>query len=336
MVTGAGTAKIYRWASETADPVLAASFAVTERTGDAFALSGTGVNTVLYASGNGSSKIYKLTTTNGIDFTHTTTATLPTASRARTSISPVTTGPNSDLWIDGPTLEIARINAAGTIQKDISTSTINQIYANAEYFTLGTQKFIVLGIAHDPSLVLTRNMQIYEVTDENNIVSRAATSLASTPNANTNASGDVAIKIAGGDVTFFHLATNNAIAAYTLSQSVLPVKISGFEARATNGKSVLRWTTSSESHNKDFEVQRSSDGQNFAGVGTVNSKALNGNSSETLAYSFTTNSVASGTHYYRIKQTDINGEFSYSEVKSVDLGLAANSFEVYPIRQVLY
>ena len=81
--TGAGIARIYRWASQTDTATLAAAFPVTERVGDAFGLSGSGANTVLYASGSGTFNnafsIYILTTTDGRTFTRESKVTMTSA-----------------------------------------------------------------------------------------------------------------------------------------------------------------------------------------------------------------------------------------------------------------
>jgi len=65
----------YRWANQAANPTLIA-VDITERIGDAFSISGTGSNTILYGSGAGNAggvadsiNIYMLSTVNGITFT---------------------------------------------------------------------------------------------------------------------------------------------------------------------------------------------------------------------------------------------------------------------------
>ena len=72
LATGAGQCKIYRWADQASTPTLCADFTVTERCGDAFGISGTGNNTILYASGSGTTSnainIYMLNTVNGLNF----------------------------------------------------------------------------------------------------------------------------------------------------------------------------------------------------------------------------------------------------------------------------
>lgn len=104
------------------------------------------------------------------------------------------------------------------------------------------------------------------------------------------------------------------------SINVLPVKWLSFNAVAGDGDVELQWATASEQFNDYFEVQRSSDGISFTEIGSVYSKATNaGNSSKELHYDFTDGQPLDGTSYYRLKQTDINGDFEYSETIPVQL-----------------
>jgi|GEM_PF-194232 len=96
--------------------------------------------------------------------------------------------------------------------------------------------------------------------------------------------------------------------------SVAPVKLINFSAVAKESSVLLTWQTAMEINNNYFEVQRSSDGRNFSAIGRVNG---NGNSGELLDYSFIDNNPLEETSYYRLKQVDYNGSFSYSRVHAV-------------------
>jgi RHS repeat-associated protein len=87
--------------------------------------------------------------------------------------------------------------------------------------------------------------------------------------------------------------------------------------QATDAK--LSWATSSELNTKEFEVQRSLDGINFIPIGTVRA---NGTSSTLHSYDLIDKNIADykvKTIYYRIKQIDNNGSFTYSRVASIKL-----------------
>jgi len=85
-----------------------------------------------------------------------------------------------------------------------------------------------------------------------------------------------------------------------------------------NGKSNnIYWTTQTESNNKLFEIERSVDGNQYSKIGSIASKAINGNSNTTINYSFRDEHPFSNTAYYRIKQVDRDGKFSYSAAISI-------------------
>ena len=61
---------------------------------------------------------------------------------------------------------------------------------------------------------------------------------------------------------------------------LLPITVFNFSGEVQGKQNLLHWTTATEENNTGFEVQRSSDGINFKKIGFVNTKAINGNSSE--------------------------------------------------------
>jgi len=333
MTLGSGTLYIYRWASETDNAPTRSSITVSARTGDSFALTGTGVNTVLYISGSGMDKIYVCKTLDGATFNdaNTTTITLAATAQARSSIS---VQDASNLWINTLNVEARRItlDAGGAITatKAIPTATINQVYANAEYFKDGANSYLAVSGANNATIGL--NLQVYNITDVNAPVLTSSGALAPTAyTANSNAYADVAIlKNANGTHTFFNLISGNGLASYTTT-ATLPVTLTSFNAALVNGQSSLSWQTTSEARNKGFEVLRSNDNANFLPIGFVNSKAQSGTSSETLNYSFVDRTVKAGENYYQLKQVDLDGgEESFGKVVSVKLSFDDNSVVAFP------
>ena len=96
--------------------------------------------------------------------------------------------------------------------------------------------------------------------------------------------------------------------------TVLPIELIYFKANVDNGKVNLSWSTATEKNNDYFTVERSSNGRNFEKVLTQKGA---GNSTVTRYYSAVDNSPQKGVSYYRLKQTDYNGQFTYSDIKSV-------------------
>jgi len=105
---------------------------------------------------------------------------------------------------------------------------------------------------------------------------------------------------------------------------IVPVEMLTFTASVRNSEIQLLWTTASELNNRGFEIERSfGDQNNFVTVGFVDGK---GNSTELNYYSFTDNPQLSGVNqiYYRLKQVDFDGTFSYSEIASVSYDVPAD------------
>jgi hypothetical protein len=94
----------------------------------------------------------------------------------------------------------------------------------------------------------------------------------------------------------------------------LPIELLEFSATPNVNQVNLTWTTASEINNERFEVERSSNAQNFTKVATV---AGAGNSNMLLSYSTIDANPLHGVSYYRLKQIDYNGSFEYSEIVPV-------------------
>ncbi len=107
----------------------------------------------------------------------------------------------------------------------------------------------------------------------------------------------------------------------------LPINLEYFKcAPAPDNTAVnLTWATATETNNKQFEVQRSIDATDWQSIGTI---AGAGNSSKELHYSYTDDNPVWGTAYYRIKQTDFDGNYTYSDVQIANI--TGSVAEIYP------
>ena len=94
----------------------------------------------------------------------------------------------------------------------------------------------------------------------------------------------------------------------------LPISLTGFDASADDGSVMLRWSTATETNNDYFTLERSSDAENFTAIGFVRGA---GNSNRNIEYVYTDASPLEGISYYRLKQTDYDGKFSYSKTVTV-------------------
>ncbi|MBC5992506.1 T9SS type A sorting domain-containing protein [Pontibacter cellulosilyticus] len=106
------------------------------------------------------------------------------------------------------------------------------------------------------------------------------------------------------------------------------VELSNFTALYADYKVKLQWTTASEDNNNFFEIEKSINGKDFKEIGTVKG---NGTTKQAVRYTFTDSHPTSGTIYYRLKQVDFDGKYSYS--KTVAVSVKANTkaaVQAYP------
>lgn len=97
------------------------------------------------------------------------------------------------------------------------------------------------------------------------------------------------------------------------SFGILPISMNNFRAVKNGKSSNLFWTTATENNCKGFYIERSSNGSTYQRIGFVSSKAIGGNSSSSIEYSFTDFMPLQKNNYYRLKQVDIDDRFSYSK-----------------------
>ncbi len=110
----------------------------------------------------------------------------------------------------------------------------------------------------------------------------------------------------------------------------LPVKWLRFDVTRWNDDARLDWKVANEESNKYYEVQRSTDGNRFT---TLNRVDKTGTGSGEQEYRYTDPGITTlgvAVIYYRLKQVDIDGKFSYSEIRMLNLGLNNSRITVYP------
>lgn len=113
------------------------------------------------------------------------------------------------------------------------------------------------------------------------------------------------------------LVSDDAKGLFVLKMNsvLLPVELSSFDARLEKEEVQLKWTTSAEENSDYFEIERSTDAENFEVIGKV--KAA-GNASTENNYTAVDQDPEVGTNYYRLKIVDLDGSFEYSDQKSVN------------------
>ncbi|WP_304129696.1 choice-of-anchor V domain-containing protein [Ignavibacterium album] len=115
----------------------------------------------------------------------------------------------------------------------------------------------------------------------------------------------------------------------TIVQGTIPVELVSFTAELKNNFIELYWSTSTETNNKGFEVQRiqksNIKSQNWNAIAFIAGK---GTSTEKNYYSFVDKNSGSGEYLYRLKQIDFDGNYTYSDTIQVNL-TSPSGFTLY-------
>ncbi len=106
----------------------------------------------------------------------------------------------------------------------------------------------------------------------------------------------------------------------------LPIELIDFHAITKNETVDLSWETATETNNDFFTIERSAEGQIWEKIKTIRG---GGNSSITRGYFYTDVQPKTGISYYRLKQTDFNGNFSYSIIRDVRME-NRSGYSIYP------
>ena len=109
--------------------------------------------------------------------------------------------------------------------------------------------------------------------------------------------------------------------AYVLKLSApVPVELTSFSADYNNNSVELHWSTSTETNNRGFSIERKTSNSDWADIGFVSGR---GTTTETNFYNFIDDAVSSNKYYYRLKQIDFDGSFEYSKIVEVDVNPVA-------------
>jgi hypothetical protein len=108
------------------------------------------------------------------------------------------------------------------------------------------------------------------------------------------------------------------------SISPIPVELLSFTCKTEGSSVLLNWVTATETNNMGFSIERKSL-EDWIEVGFVEGK---GNSTEITLYSFEDNNLMQRKYYYRLKQIDYDGTFTYSNEIEIDV-TAPEEFALY-------
>ncbi len=138
------------------------------------------------------------------------------------------------------------------------------------------------------------------------------------------------------NATYFPTTTGNpggidliAITGIYKEKSTLPLNIISFSATENQNGVQLLWKADNESSVDHYEIERSADGWNFT---TISQQKKSANSSGPNSYTYTDIPTAqsSQTLFYRVKQVDMDGHYSYSKTLAIKRNTLSREVSIYP------
>lgn len=100
------------------------------------------------------------------------------------------------------------------------------------------------------------------------------------------------------------ISTTNTYAAVS-NGFILPIKLIIFEGKKMNNHNILSWSTASELNNDYFTLERTTDGIFYVSIARINTTGINTSINH---YSYSDFDFEKKLNYYRLKQTDFDGE----------------------------
>ena len=128
---------------------------------------------------------------------------------------------------------------------------------------------------------------------------------------------------------YYRTENTTSFSPFTMGSNpvLLPVELIYFNAFQDNNIVVLNWETATEINNDYFTIERSINGLDWNVLNVLDGA---GNSYSPLTYSTIDENPYNGTSYYRLKQTDFNGEYKYSQITAVNSSNELNDLHIHP------
>lgn len=113
---------------------------------------------------------------------------------------------------------------------------------------------------------------------------------------------------------------------YPTNPGTLPVMFTDVSCEVSLNNIIIRWQTASETNNDYFTIERSDNGADFYPIGTTDGA---GNSNSLIDYLYTDYDPLAGINFYRIRQTDYDGKYDFSEIVSIVYQNSDEGFTIY-------
>ena len=143
------------------------------------------------------------------------------------------------------------------------------------------------------------------------------------------ATAPVRFYYAGNAVNGANGSSGDQVYLGSSAEIALPVVFQSFTATSLPEEVLLAWTTATELNNDYFAIERSQDGTDFKEIATVLGAGTTENAQD---YRYVDADAPTGTDvFYRLRQVDFDGQFSYSETVTVRLEAdAKDALAVFP------
>jgi hypothetical protein len=129
----------------------------------------------------------------------------------------------------------------------------------------------------------------------------------------------------GNPIVILANEISSTLSFYSIDASLLDIALANIEAKNEGAKNIVTWQTATEAKGDIFELERSSNGTNFAFVTAIAAKGT------ASTYSHTDAQPYNGVNYYRLKFKNVSGSISYSPIVTATVNAPlGNSIQVYP------
>ena len=121
-----------------------------------------------------------------------------------------------------------------------------------------------------------------------------------------------------------------SLSYYWCPNSVLATNIKNFSAYKKDQSVLLKWITDNKAPGTSYEIEYSTDGNNFTSIGEVDPRNIVGNTTQ-HEFQFLPGSTQNTKLYFRIKETDPQGKTTYSAIRTVNMNeTSLAGFVIYP------
>ncbi len=203
---------------------------------------------------------------------------------------------------------------------------------------ISTNRVVSLFAQNGPTGAFPIGFELYADVNSNNTIDGSDVSLGtSSVNTNNSAANIPVLNLAYRNNSYYLAKASTAPGCYANTFNfriantcgALPVTLVAFDVRKTQDKVLLTWETSQELDNDGFEIQRRINNARYEKIGFVDSKNPGGNVAAYYQFqdlSLPSNSVA----YYRLRQVDLNGKESFSDIRAVRSNAKQLYATIYP------